>query len=42
VALGMEYTPFEKLETFNSEFSLLEKLWCGRNEWISNYSVWLK
>ncbi|CAK92427.1 unnamed protein product (macronuclear) [Paramecium tetraurelia] len=42
IALNMEYTPFEKLETFNSEFTLLERLWCGRNEWISNYSNWLK
>ena len=33
----MEYTPFEKLELFTNEFSVLEKLWCGREEWIINY-----
>ncbi|CAD8076520.1 unnamed protein product [Paramecium sonneborni] len=42
IALNMEYTPFEKLEIFNHEFTLLERLWCGRNEWIQNYSSWLK
>ena len=38
----MEYTPFEKLELFNNDFSLIEKLWCGRNEWIKNYTFWMK
>lgn len=38
----MEYTPFEKLEQFETEFNLLEKLWCGRKEWIDNYATWEK
>lgn len=42
IALSMEYTPFEKLEIFNNEFSVIEKLWNGRNEWIKNHHVWLK
>ncbi|CAK72703.1 unnamed protein product (macronuclear) [Paramecium tetraurelia] len=42
IALNLEYTPFEKLEIFNNEFTLLERLWCGRNEWVQNYSFWLK
>lgn len=38
----MEYTPFEKLELFEGEFILLEKLWCGRKEWVDNYAIWDK
>lgn len=40
IALQMEYTQFEKLGAFQTEFGIYEKLWGGRQEWISAYSSW--
>lgn len=37
----MEYTQFEKLEGFQVYFSVYEKLWYGRNEWLDNYQKWM-
>jgi dynein heavy chain len=41
VSLQMEFTMFEKLEEFEAEFNLVEKLWCGRKEWVDNTSIWM-
>lgn len=40
-ALQMEPTQFEKLEAFQMYFSVYEKLWLGRKDWMDNYDKWL-
>ncbi len=42
LALQMEYTNFDRLDEFESEFGLIEKLWLGRKDWLQFSSNWYK